>query len=200
MDFKTAAQLGTYLSKDYAREFFRLLVSYQDISASEAASRLGLHIKTAQDFLEGLTELGILQREEVYEKKRPYYRYVLKDPRISLELDLSELERERANGDATRRIREKSKSGANFSLARGGEYIAHVALWTGEGRDRKERKISLTRPQGEFLYHLPFPNADFLSIAEIMRKAGVSEELLPEILDIVDVLDQFGTIEIEKSG
>ncbi len=63
MDFKTAAQLGTYLSKDYAREFFRLLVSYQDISASEAASRLGLHIKTAQDFLEGLTGIGILRRE-----------------------------------------------------------------------------------------------------------------------------------------
>lgn len=198
MDFKTAAQLGTYLSKDYAREFFRLLVSYQDISASEAASRLGLHIKTAQDFLEGLAGLGILQREEVYEKKRPYYRYVLRDAHISFELDLSLLERERANGDATRRIREKSNSGANFSLARGGEYIAHVAIWTGEGRDRKEHKISLTRPQGEFLYHLPFPNADFLSIAEIMHRAGVGTELLPEILDIVDVLDQYGTIEIEK--
>ena len=44
MDFVTAAILGTYISKDYAEDFFKLLVDYQDISASEAASRLGLHI------------------------------------------------------------------------------------------------------------------------------------------------------------
>ena len=41
MDFKRAAKLGNYLSKDYAEDFFNLLVNYQDISASEAASRLG---------------------------------------------------------------------------------------------------------------------------------------------------------------
>ena len=68
MNFKTAARLGAFISKDYAREFFALLLSYQDISASEAASRLGLHIRTAQEFLEGLTELDILSRQEVYEK------------------------------------------------------------------------------------------------------------------------------------
>jgi predicted transcriptional regulator len=198
MDFQSAAELGGYLAKDYAEEFFRLLVNYQDISASEAASRLGLHIRTAQDFLEGLTELGILQREEVYEKKRPYYRYVLKTERIKLEVDLTQFEQTHTNSNAARRIREKNNSGANFSLARGGEYIGHVSLWTGEGRDRKERKISLTQPQGRFLYHLPFPNADFLRIDEIMRKAEVAEDSLPEILDIVDVLGQYGTIEFEK--
>lgn len=198
MDFKTAAQLGGYLAKDYAEEFFRLLVNYKDISASEAASRLGLHIRTAQDFLEGLTEVGILQREEVYEKKRPYYRYILSKERIYLEIDLTQFEQTHTNSNAARRIREKSNSGVNFSLARGGEYIGHVTLWTGEGRDRKERKISLTQPQGRFLYHLPFPNADFLRIDEIMRKADIDEELLPEILDIVELLGQYGTIEFEK--
>ena len=47
MDFQTAALLGASLSKDYAEDFFKLLVNYQDISASEAASRLSLHIRTA---------------------------------------------------------------------------------------------------------------------------------------------------------
>jgi len=37
MDFKTASQLGSIISKDYAEDFFKLLVVYQDISASEAA-------------------------------------------------------------------------------------------------------------------------------------------------------------------
>lgn len=198
MEFNTAARLGAYLAKDYAEAFFRLLVNYQDISASEAASRLGLHIRTAQDFLEGLTDLGILQRREVYEKKRPYYRYVLATERITLEVDLTRFEQAQADYNGSRRIREKGNSGANFSLARGGEYIGHVSLWTGEGRDRKERKISLTQPQGYFLYHLPFPKADFLRIDEIMRKADIDAELLPEILDIVDLLGQYNTIEFDR--
>ena len=71
MDFKTAALLSTYISKEYAPGFFELLVNYHDISASEAASRLGLHIRTAQDFLEGLAGLDILTKQEVYEKLAP---------------------------------------------------------------------------------------------------------------------------------
>jgi len=62
MDFKQAAKLGSYLAKDYAENLFRLLINYHDISASEAASRLNLHIKTVQDFLEGMTELGIISK------------------------------------------------------------------------------------------------------------------------------------------
>lgn len=198
MDFKEAAKLGSYLAKDYAEDFFALLVNYQDISASEAASRLGLHIRTAQDFLEAMAMLDILDKQEVYEKKRPYFRYTLKTERISMELDLTQIQQERTPEDLTRQIRERSNAGANFSLARGGEYISHVSLWTGNGRDRKERKISLTRPQGLFLYHLPFPNAEALTVAEIIRKAGVEEEVTPEILDIVNVLEKYEVIEVLK--
>jgi len=195
MDFKTAAKLSTFISKDYAQDFFELLVNYQDISASEAASRLGLHIRTAQDFLEGLAELEVLQKEEVYEKKRPYFRYSLATQRISIEVDLSEIKKEQKPGDLSRLIREKANAGANFSLARGGDYISHVSLWTGEGRDRKERKISLTTPQGTFLFHLPFPQADYLSLAEIMHKANVEKSYTPEILDIVELLIKYEIIE-----
>ena len=198
MDFKEAAKLGTYLAKDYAEDFFALLVNYQDISASEAASRLGLHIRTAQDFLEAMAALDILDKQEVYEKKRPYFRFTLKTELISMELDLTQIQQEQTPEDLTRQIREKSNAGANFSLARGGEVISHVSLWTGNGRDRKERKISLTRPQGLFLYHLPFPNAEALTVAEIIRKAGVDEEVTPEILDIVDLLEKHEVIEVLK--
>jgi len=196
MNFKTAAKFGTYISKEYAEDFFRLLVKYQDISASEAASRLGLHIRTAQDFLEGLSELEILNKEEAQEKKRPYFRYSLKENRISFDLDLTEIVKAREPGTLTRHIREKADAGVNFSLARGGEFISHVSLWTGGGRDRKEQKISLTRPQGTFLYHLPFPNAEFLSTADIMHKAGIEETLTPEILDIIEVLEKNDVIEV----
>ena len=198
MDFKEAAKLGTYLAKDYAEDFFALLVNYQDISASEAASRLGLHIRTAQDFLEAMAALDILDKQEVYEKKRPYFRFTLKTEQISMELDLTQIQQEQTPEDLTRQIRERSNAGANFSLARGGEVISHVSLWTGNGRDRKEHKISLTHHQGLFLYHLPFPNAEALTVAEIIRKAGVDEEVTPEILDIVTVLEKHEVIEVLK--
>ena len=199
MNFKTAAKIGSYISKDYAEEFFELLVKYQDISASEAASRLGLHIRTAQDFLEGLAELDILYKEEAQEKKRPYFRYSLKTYQISIEVNLNNIVKEQKPGTMARQLREKTNAGANFSLARGGEYISHVSLWKGEGRDRKERKISLTKPQGMFLYHLPFPNAEYISMADILRKAGVDDVFFPEIMDIVEVLEKNDVIEAQIS-
>lgn len=195
MDFKTGAKLGAILAKDYAEDLFALLVNYKDISASEAASRLNLHIRTAQDFLETLAELDLVDRQEVYEKKRPYYRYALKTRRILIDIDLAEVKKQQTPNDLTRLIREKANAGANFSLARGGEYISQVSIWSGEGRDRKERKISLTLPQGKFLYHLPFPNTAPLSIADILHKAELDSTFSPEILDMVEMLEKHAVIE-----
>jgi hypothetical protein len=134
----------------------------------------------------------------VFEKKRPYFRYALKTRRILLDLDLGLVRRERTAGDLARRVRERANSGARFTMARGGDRIAQVTYWTGEGRERKEHKINLTDPQGAFLYHLPFPNAEPLAIVDILRKAGVEEGLAPEILDIVEVLVRHGAIEVES--
>ncbi|MFC1993358.1 hypothetical protein ACFLV3_06100 [Chloroflexota bacterium] len=195
MDFKTAAVLGTYISKDYAEGFFKLLVNYHDISASEAASRLGLHIRTAQDFLEAIASLGILEKVEVYEKKRPYYRYSLKTQHIKMDIDLTKIEKKRSAGDLDRYIREKAHAGANFVMSRDGKTISHVVVWSGSERDSKEHRISLTKSQGMFLYNLPFPNAEFFSIAEVMEKADVGMDLAPEILDIVELLSKYGVIE-----
>ena len=197
MDFKTAAKLGSYIAKDYAEDLFELLVNYQDISASEAASRLDLHIRTAQDFLEAMASLDILAKEEVHEGKRPYFRYSLKRQRITMDIDLAEIKRGQSEEKLTKKIREKKNSGARFSTARNDQYISSLAIWIGEGRERKERRISLTMPQGKFLYHLPFPNAEHLSISEIMRKAKVDATLAPEILDIVELLEKYGVIEAQ---
>lgn len=198
MTFKEAAVLGSYLAKDYAEEFFKLLVNYRSISSSEAASRLNLHIKTAQDFLEAMTELRILEKEEVYEKKRPYNRYTLSVNKIDVVLDLEAL---RANKDpedqSTISIREHKNAGVNFYTARNKQYFSSVTVWIGKGRERTERKISLTIPQGRFLFHLPFPTAYFESVASIMQKADVDESEISEILDIVYALVELQVIEKE---
>jgi len=195
MDFKTAASLGSLLAKDYAEDIFDLLVNYRAISASEVAARIDLHIKTVQDFLEGLVELDILSKEEIFEKKRPYYRYILKQDRIVLDLDLMQVKHAPTMNKLSRRIRERENAGARFSVSRSDDYITSVAIWTGEGREREERKIKLTPPQGKFLYHLPFPKAEALTVTEIMRKAGVEPELAPEILDLIQLLERYKVIE-----
>ena len=45
------------------------------------------------------------------------------------------------------------------------------------------------------MYHLPFPSADFQSVSEIMQIADVDKNNTSEILDIVDVLLEYGIIE-----
>jgi hypothetical protein len=198
MDFKTAAKLGNLLAKDYAEDFFVLLVTYKDISASEAASRLNLHIHTAQEFLETLASIRVVSKREVAEKKRPYYRYSLKPLILSMDMDLAALRRASPAKDAVGKIRERRDADARFVTARSGRCISGIIIWEGEGRDRKERRLHPTTPQGKFLYHLPFPDAEFLSIAEIMRRAEVDRDFLPEILDLVELLEDHGVIERER--
>ncbi len=196
MDFKQAAKLGSYLSKDYAEELFRLLKKYHDISASEAASRLNMHIKTVQDFLEAMTELGIISKKEVIEKKRPYYRYTLIKDKISMSIDLNDLfSDDKKTDDQAKRIREKQNSGVRFTTSRDGQQISSVSIWIGNGRNRKERKINFSNAQGKFMFHLPFPTADFKSIQEIMNQSGINIEHNSEISDIVDEMIKLNVIE-----
>ncbi|MCF8366451.1 MAG: hypothetical protein K9H16_11755 [Bacteroidales bacterium] len=198
MTFNEAAILGSYLSKDYAKELFRLLVNYKSISASEAASRLNLHIKTVQDFLEAMAGLEILEKEEVYEKKRPYNRYTLVVNKINMEIDLDILATNLNPDDQnSMRIRERKNAGVIFTTARHNQYFSSVTVWIGSGRERSERKINLTIPQGKFLFHLPFPTALFESVEAIMQKAGIEPTEASEILDIVNALIDFNVIERE---
>ena len=195
MDFNTAAKYASLLSKDYAEDIFKLLVNYRAISASEVATRLDLHIKTAQDFLESLEQLDVLSKEEILEKKRPYYRYILKQTRIIIDIDLEQVKRQPSQNSLSVPIREKENAGARFSVARSDDYITSVTIWTGNGREREERKIKLTTPQGKFLFHLPFPKAEPLTVDEIMHKADINENLAPEILDLVQLLEKYNVIE-----
>ena len=197
MDFNQVQRMANLLAKPFAGDILKLLVNYQDISASEAATRLGLHIKTAQDFLEELTAQDICDKQEVYEKKRPYYRFKLKKYQFSIDVDLSILADKSSTTDSRllMKIRERKNANAVFTVARGGDFISSVTIFIGEGRKKKERKISLTQAQGKFLYHLPFPTAQPATIKEIMEQAGIESGHQMEILDIVEVLDESKVIE-----
>ena len=197
MKFEEAARFGTYISKSFAKDIFRLLNNYRDISASEAASRLGIHIQTVQDFLEAMADLGVLSKKEAIERKRPYFRYTLEKQKIAFEIDLlKELEATGKNRLEHSKIREKKNAGVRFSLARNGQYFSNVTIWVGKGRERSEKKINLTTAQGKFLYNLPFPDGEHLTLDEIRVKAGIEDDDMPEIKDLVEELIQYKVIEL----
>jgi hypothetical protein len=114
---------------------------------------------------------------------------------MSIDLTSFAHEEEVNNTRLKLRIREKKNARIKFTTSRSNDYISSMTIWMGEGRDRTERKINLSIPQGKFLFHLPFPTADFLSIKEIMKKAGIEGANIPEIVDIVNALIDFNIIE-----
>ena len=196
MTIDTFTTLATLFSRNFATDLARLLVAYTDISASEAASRLDLHIKTVQDWLEGMQELGLLNRKEVSEGKRPYFRYSMKESRLDIQVDLGKLaDMDNQNGWNTAAIREKKNADAQFTTAYKANRIASVSIFIGKGRDKKERKLSVTPRQGEFLYHLPFPTAEHSTVASIMKKAGLGPEHFREVVDIIAVLIELGVVD-----
>jgi len=196
MNFESAAIFGHYISKEYAKDIFRLLQTYHNVSASEAASRLNLHVKTVQDFLEAMASLNIVKKEEVYEKKRPYFRYSLTEEKISLEIDLGLLKSDVSHKERLSvKVREKQNAKVRFITARYGQFISSVVVWIGEGRDGKERKINLTEPQGRFMFNLPFPSARPKTIGGIMENAGIEAIHECEIFDIVNLLTDLKVIE-----
>jgi len=187
------------MAKDHAEEMLKLLVSYHDISASEAAMRIGIHIKTAQDFLENLTEAGFLIAQTVFEKKRPYSRYALPSPILSIELDLrSLLDQSNQIIRMENFIRENRDAQVHFTFARNHQAISTVTLWRGKGRHRDEKKLSLTLPQGRFLYHLPFPTAPHEPVSKIMMLAEIGPEYQSEIMDLLGLMTTYHAIEIKK--
>ena len=135
-----------------------------------------------------MSDFDILDRERVFEQKRPYNRYMLKTDVISIAIDLNKQFEEKAEVESVFKIREASNSGAKFTTARNGSFFSSVVLWVGDGRSQKERKIQLTRAQGEFLYHLPFPDAKAKTINQIMSKVGIETVHEKEIIHIVDEL------------
>lgn len=197
-DLDKISILGTLLSKKYGKDIFKLLHTYYDISASEASSRLGLHVQTVQEFLELTAAIGLTKKKEVVEKKRPYFRYSLSRNTLDLRFDIVDIVGETKNKNPKAEsvlLRERKNSHSNFTQARSGNFFSAVTVMEGNGRERSQKRINLTTAQGQFLFHLPFPDALPLSTTDIMIKAGIEDKNRSEVDDIVNELVKLKVIE-----
>lgn len=196
MEYQKLYELANLLARSFSGEILRMISIYPDISSSEAASRLDIHIQTAQDFLEGMVGTGLAEKVEVMEGKRPYFRYRLKKRRIDISYNLDDLVGKQDEKEwFSRGIREKRNSGAIFKVGNRQDEIASVTIFEGEGRRRRERKINITRNQGRFLFHLPFPNAKPETIMAIMEKSSIQASHTQEVIDLLSYLIEKDIIE-----
>ena len=136
-----------------------------------------------------------MSKTEVSEGKRPYFRYVLHRTDLNFNFDLGQLRQNHNSNEISKKIREARNSGAIFTEGTGPESISSIRLFVGKGRGRKERKLNLTGKQGRFIYFLPFPNEDPLEVGQLLQKAGLQNNDLPEILDLLNLIREYGAIE-----
>jgi hypothetical protein len=195
--FEDIKLISNLISREYAEGMFRLLAGYDGISASEAASRLDIHIRTAQDFLESLLSLGIVSKSEVLESRKPFFRYSIAEPKIDLKFDIHAFAHRGEFSIGTGHlVIEKNNEAVSLNYSEKEQRITSVTQLSGRGRDKKLRRISLTPVQGKFLYFLPFPTAKPESVASLMQKAGLPDVHLPEIYDIISILLDFDAIKL----
>lgn len=200
MDFETVRLTATLLSKPFAHDFMAIIAAYQSVSAAQVASRLGLHIKTAQDFLEQWHQLGYLQRQLVQEGKRPFYRYQLQKNQIEIRFDwqtIAATDTDEALLDCP--LRERKNVDVQFTVAGNKQSIAAITIFSGNGRARTEQRWNLTAAQGQFVFHLPFPTAPMLNSRAILTAGGIGKEYYGEILDLVRQLKHFKVIELQEA-
>ena len=96
------------------------------------------------------------------------------------------------------KIRETKNANCTFKTSPESNAFSSITIFTGEGRDREERRISLTTQQGKFLFHLPFPTEEPRTVHAILKKSGVKESYLNEILDIIQFMHEKEIIEFKS--
>ncbi len=197
MNLENAIDLCGYLGRDYSEDFFRLLVNYHDISATEAASWLGIQASAAGEFLDGLTRQGVVEKSTHAQGKADHSRYRLLQREIQLSIDLSSKYLCDLAIGVDRSVRRRDSASSEFVLAKSGDRYLSVTIWKGMGRGRVKREIWLTPAQGNFLFYLPISQSDPVTIEEVMQRAEVGGEHETEILLIVDELAQMRVIEVD---
>ena len=77
------------LGREHSIDILNTVYQNEWITASEVAKKLGLHIATAVKYLSKMQEAGLLDRRARKTRTRDAYEYILRDPRIHIEINLA---------------------------------------------------------------------------------------------------------------
>jgi len=193
--------MAAALSREYAVEILRELHVQGWMGASELARDLGMHVATAMRKLAELDALGLLEKRTRAASDMTEYR--LARTRIELVLDLEAEASKAAEGAWARAervfVREKSSRDVLLEVDEGRKVVRRIVFAGGLRRRAVVRTLELNGIEGAFLYNLPFGSEEGRSVAEVCRRAGISEPLqVARVLEFVQGLHEMDAVEVVR--
>ncbi len=79
------------LGKEHSFDILKYLEENGKANATKTARDLNIHVATAVKYLNEFYELELVDRRTLRGRSREYFEYELKNPKISIDVDLSKL-------------------------------------------------------------------------------------------------------------
>ena len=192
------------LSREQTSRILIHLLRKPNSTASETAASLGIHIATAQKYLEGLESFGIVKSRERQSKPRTAKEYSLIGTKISIEFDIEKMaaEAEKESEEPALSeimLREKSRSDVAYEWDDEGKRITAVMFFKKGLRRRMEKKVNLSKEEGRFLWHVPFQSEEFRSAGEVMKMAELNMDGR-KVVEMVERFEELGIVMVERKG
>ncbi|UCF07688.1 MAG: hypothetical protein JSW28_08610 [Thermoplasmata archaeon] len=195
------------LGKEHSLPILEILYLRGWVSASEAAREMGVHIATAQSYLESMKENKII-KARVRQGKSKLVEYSLHDKQMQVDLNLEKIMSQKCeiarNKAKDYFVREKKKARVTYRWDEEQRKILEINFMEKSkafGRIGVSRTLQLSDVEGKFLWFLPQSTEKPKNVLKIAEKAELKRpEDLIQIIDLLEFLAEEKIIELEKGG
>jgi len=206
---RAVSSLFDALGKEQASTILVHLLRSPYSTASEIAAALGIHIATAQKYLEGLEKGRMVESRVRPSKPRTAKEYRLTDTEFSIRIDIEEMERRgiaeaAAGAGAAQRadpaaifVRERARTDVVYEWDDAGKRITAVMFFRKGLRKRMEKKVGLKDDEGRFLWCVPFQSEDFKSVAWVLKESGLRMSV-KGVMEMVERFEEMGIVSVER--
>lgn len=191
------------LGKDHCLDIVETLYLKKWATATEVAEELNIHTATAVKYLSELYEIGIAKKRTRTGKYKDAPEYKLINPEIKLTLNFEKIIAEESKGviEASRNIKlkERTREDINYEWDDEKQKILKINVIGAGMRKGIKESIGLSDIEGRFMWNLPYPSEESISIFQICKKAGIKNSLeIKKILNFVEVLEAKGIVDVER--
>ena len=188
------------LGKDHCLYVVETLYIKEWSTATEIAEELKIHTATAVKYLTELYEIGLVEKRTREGKYKDALEYRLKESEINLTLNFEKIIEEESKDVIKRakimRVKEHARDDVNYEWDDEKQKIRKINIVRAGLRRGVRESIELSDIEGRFLWHMPYPSEDFISVEQICGKSGIKNVMeIKKILALVDLLKEKSIIE-----
>jgi len=201
MNKEQFAHTLSILGKEHCIDVIETLYIKEWCTATEISEELKIHIATAVSYLSDLHDIGLVERRIRGGKYKDAYEYSLKSTSINLNLNFKEIVEEEGKGITERagliKVKEIVSDNVNYEWDDEKQKILKINIVSAGIRRGVQESIELNTLEGRFLWCVPYPSEEGLSVEQICEKAGIKNPIeIKKMLKFVDVLKEKRVIEI----